>query len=31
MRKISTGKCDDYTTFAYFERNYKLIAVDLSK
>ena len=36
VRKISTGQCNDYTTrclldFAYFERNYKLIAVDLSK
>ena len=34
--KISTGQGDDYTTgclldLAYFERNYKLIAVDLSK
>ena len=36
VRKISTGKGDDYTTgclldFAYFEKNYKIIAVDLSK
>ena len=36
VRKISTGQADDYTTgflldFAYFEKNYKLIAVDLSK
>ena len=36
IRKISTGQCDDYTTgclldFAYFEKNYKLIAADLSK
>ena len=36
IRKISTGQGDDYTTgclldFAYFEKNYKLIAVDLSK
>ena len=36
VRKISTGKGDDYTTgclldFAYFEKNYKLIAADLSK
>ena len=36
VRKISTGQGDDYTTgclldFAYFEKNYKLIAVDLSK
>ena len=35
-RKISTGQGDDYTTgclldFAYFEKDYKLIAVDLSK
>ena len=35
IRKISTGQGDDYTTgclldFAYFEKNYKLIAVDLS-
>ena len=35
-RKISTGQGDDYTTgclldFAYFENNYRLIAVDLSK
>ena len=36
IRKISTGQGDDYTTgclldFVYFEKNYKLIAVDLSK
>ena len=36
IRKISTGQGDAYTTgclldFAYFEKNYKLIAVDLSK
>ena len=36
VRKISTGKGDDYTTgclldFAYFEKNYRIIAVDLSK
>ena len=36
IRKISTGQGDDYTTgclldFAYFEKDYKLIAVDLSK
>ena len=36
VRKISTGKGDDYTTgclldFAYFEKSYKLIAADLSK
>ena len=35
-RKISTGQGDDYTTgclldFAYFEKNYRLIAIDLSK
>ena len=35
-RKISTGQGDDYTTgcllgFSYFEKNYKLIAADLSK
>ena len=35
IRKISIGQGDDYTTgclldFAYFEKNYKLIAVDLS-
>ena len=35
-RKISTGQGDDYTTdcllvFAYFEKNYRLIAVNLSK
>ena len=34
--KKSTGQGDDYTTgclldFAYFEKNYKLISVDLSK
>ena len=34
--KISTGQGDDYTTgclldFAYFEKNYRLIAADLSK
>ena len=33
VRKISTGQGDDYTTdclldFAYFEKNYGLIAVD---
>ena len=33
MRKISTGQGDDYITgglldFAYFEKNYTLIAVD---
>ena len=36
VRKISTGQADDYTTgslldFAYFEKNYRLIAVDVSK
>ena len=35
-RKKSTGQGDDYTTgclldFAYFEKNYRLIAADLSK
>ena len=36
VRKGSTGQDDDYTTgclldYAYFEDNYRLIAVDLSK
>ena len=36
IKKISTGKGDDYTTgcllnFPYFEKNYRLIAADLSK
>ena len=36
VRKVSTGQGDDYTTgcllhYAYFEDNYRLIAVDLSK
>ena len=36
VRKISTGQGDDYSTgclldFAYFEKNYRLIVVDLSK
>ena len=36
IRKISTGQGDGYTTccllhFAYFEKNCRLIAVDLSK
>ena len=36
IRKKSTGQGDDYTTrclldFAYFEKNYRLIAIDLSK
>ena len=36
VRKVSTGQGDDYTTcclldFSYFEKNYRIIAVDLSK
>ena len=36
IRKISTGQSDDYTTgclldYFYFEKNYRLIAADLSK
>ena len=36
IRKTSTGQDDDYTTgclldFAYFEKNYRLIAADISK
>ena len=36
IRKISTGQGADYTTgclldFSYFEKNYRLIAADLSK
>ena len=36
IRKISTGQADDYITgclldFAYFEKNYRLLAADLSK
>ena len=36
IRKISTGQGDDYTTgslldFSYFEKNYRLIAADLSR
>ena len=36
IRKVSTGQGDDYTTgclldFAYFEKNYRLIAADLMK
>ena len=36
IRKISTEQGDDYTTgclldFAYFEKNYRLMAADLSK
>ena len=36
VRKISTGQGDDYTTdclldFSHFEKNYRLIAADLSK
>ena len=36
MRKVSTGQGGDYTTgclldFAYFKKNYRLTAADLSK
>ena len=36
VKKVSTGQGDDYTTgcllgFVYFEKNYRLIAADLSK
>ena len=36
VRKIATGKGDDYTTgclldYSYFKENYKMIAIDLSK
>ena len=36
IRKIVTGKGDDYTTgclleYPYFKENYKMIAIDLSK
>ena len=36
IRKISTGKGDDYATgslldYSYFKENYKIIAIDLSK
>ena len=36
IRKVSAGQGDDYTTgflldFAYFEKNYRLIAADLNK
>ena len=36
IRKIATGKGDDYTTgclldYSYFKENYKMIAVDLSR
>ena len=36
IRKISTGQGDDYTTgclldFAYFEKNYRLVAANLRK
>ena len=36
IRKITTGKGDDYTTgclldYPYFKENYKMIAVDLSR
>ena len=30
IRKIATGKGDDYTT-PYFKENYKMIAIDLSR
>ena len=35
-RKIATGEADDYTTgslldYSYFNENYKMIAIDLSK
>ena len=35
-KKVSTGQGDDYTTgclldFAYFQKNYRLIAADLRK
>ena len=35
IRKIATGKGDDYTTgclldYPYFKENYKMIAIDLS-
>ena len=35
IRKITTGKGDDYTTgslldYSYFKENYKVIAIDLS-
>ena len=36
IRRIATGKRDDYTTgflldYPYFKENYKMIAIDLSK
>ena len=36
IRKIATGKGDDYTTgcllgYSYFKENYKMITVDLSR
>ena len=36
IRKITTGKGDDYTTdclldYPYFKKNYKMIAIDLSR
>ena len=36
IRKIATGKGDDYTTgclldYSYFKENYKMIAIDLSR
>ena len=36
IRKIATSKGDDYTTgclldYSYFNKNYKMIAIDLSK
>ena len=36
LRKVNLGKGDDYTTgclldYAYFKRDYKIIAIDLSK
>ena len=35
-RKIAIGQCDDYTNrglldYPYFKKDYKLIAIDLSK
>ena len=36
IRKIATGKGDDFTTgwllgYLYFKKNYKMIAIDLSR
>ena len=36
IRKIATGKCDDYTTgclldYPYFKENCKMIAIDVSR